>query len=635
MRFKDMPINRKLTLVIVLTSAVTLLLAGAAMIVAEWVISRRAMAERMVVRADLLARYSSAPLSFHREEDVEEVKKSLSALQGDSQMLAARVYDKDQRPFGDYIRAGKAQILPAQPPADGHRFTRDYLEVSYPVTLGEKRIGTIYLQADLSSIYHQMKIHAGIVGLVLLMTVAIASAVSPRLRRPIAEPILALAGVAKRVAENKEYAARAAKHSNDEVGLLTEAFNQMLGEIETTQSSLLKTNESMQTEIIERRRAEGDLRKNEAQLQTIVENLTEGLVVSDLNGQLLHFNRAALELHGFASMDEGLRHMHEFVDTFELSGMDGTVFPVEDWPVARVLRGEKLYDWEVRIRRIQSDWQRIFSYGGTLVRDDDGKPLLAVVTMSDVTERKRAAEEIRQLNAELEQRVVERTAQLQTVNKELEAFSYSVSHDLRAPLRSLDGFSQALLEDCANQLDDEGKDKLQRIRLASQRMGQLIDDLLALSRLTRVEMHREPVDLSKIARETIEEARAADTSREVEVVIADGLLAQGDPQLLRIVLTNLLGNAWKFTGKSPHPRIEVGCEGENGNQAFFVRDNGVGFDMKYAGKLFGAFQRLHAMTDFPGTGIGLATVQRIIHRHGGRIWAESAVDEGTTFRFTV
>ncbi len=250
-------------------------------------------------------------------------------------------------------------------------------------------------------------------------------------------------------------------------------------------------------------------------------------------------------------------------------------------------------------------------------------------------ENARLYHQVQEYATSLEERVAKRTAELLAINKELESFSYSVSHDLRAPLRSIDGFSQALLEDYNEQLDEVGRDYLRRVRKASQRMGQLIDDLLKLSRLTRGEMHRGPVNLSAIAREIAAELRMRDPARNVRFNIADGLVTQGDARLLRIALENLLDNAWKFTGKREKAEITFDATEINGQTTYFVRDNGVGFDMTYANKLFGAFQRLHAAHEFEGTGIGLATVQRIIHRHGGRIWAESTVGQGATFYFTL
>ena len=248
-------------------------------------------------------------------------------------------------------------------------------------------------------------------------------------------------------------------------------------------------------------------------------------------------------------------------------------------------------------------------------------------------ERQKAA--VEELNAELERRVLGRTAELQAANKELESFSYSVSHDLRSPLRSIDGFSKALLEDYSDRLDDEGVGYLRRVRAASQRMGQLIDDLLKLSRITRSEMSREQVDLSAAARAVVGELRKAQPGRRVTCRIAEGVTADGDGRLLRVALENLLSNAWKFTANRQDALIEFGATERDGRPVYFVRDNGAGFDMAYAGKLFGAFQRLHAMTEFEGTGIGLSIVQRVVRRHGGDVWAEAAVGEGATFFFTL
>ncbi|MCH8989019.1 MAG: type IV pili methyl-accepting chemotaxis transducer N-terminal domain-containing protein [Chloroflexi bacterium] len=244
-------------------------------------------------------------------------------------------------------------------------------------------------------------------------------------------------------------------------------------------------------------------------------------------------------------------------------------------------------------------------------------------------------DQLRESYASLEQRVEERTAELAAANQELESFSYSVSHDLRAPLRGVDGFSQALLEDYGDKVDEQGQNYLNRIRAASQRMGQLIDDMLNLSRVTRTEMHREEVDLSSMARTIAAELSQSDPERDVEFVIGEGAVVTGDLPLLRAVMENLLENAWKYTSKHPRAKIEFGITRDDGRPAYFVRDDGAGFDMAYADNLFGAFQRLHGATEFEGTGIGLATVQRILHRHGGSVWAEGAVEKGATFYFTL
>ena len=228
---------------------------------------------------------------------------------------------------------------------------------------------------------------------------------------------------------------------------------------------------------------------------------------------------------------------------------------------------------------------------------------------------------------------MQRNIEIESINKELQAFSYSVSHDLRAPLRAIDGFSLALLEDCQDKLDASGVSYLQRVRAATQRMGELIDDILMLSRVSRAEIRKTGVDLHTLSQSIVTELRDAEPHRKVEIEIESGLSAQGDPALLRVMLENLWSNAWKFTAKCEQARIEVGHAQET--DAYFVRDNGVGYDPTYAGKLFGAFQRLHDASEFPGTGIGLATVARIVHRHGGRVWGESQINQGATFFFTL
>jgi PAS domain S-box-containing protein len=269
------------------------------------------------------------------------------------------------------------------------------------------------------------------------------------------------------------------------------------------------------------------------------------------------------------------------------------------------------------------------------VRDDDGQVYAIGGISTDITERLAVEEKVRKLNADLEIRVRERTADIEASTRELDAFAYSVSHDLRAPLRSLNGFSQALLEDFSDVLDDTGKDYLRRIHRSVRTMGQMIDSLLNLSRATRAELNRRAIDLSALVGEIAAELSAADPGRQVTVKIADNLRCNGDPQLLRLVLRNLLGNARKFSAKTSCARIDVGQVDIDGEDVFFVRDNGAGFDMRYASKLFSAFQRLHSAADFEGTGVGLATVQRIVSRHGGHIFAEAEPGKGATFYFTL
>jgi len=269
------------------------------------------------------------------------------------------------------------------------------------------------------------------------------------------------------------------------------------------------------------------------------------------------------------------------------------------------------------------------------LRDSEGRIIGLVGIGHNITDSKRAEDEIRKLNMELEQRVQERTAELAEANREMEAFSYSVSHDLRTPLRTIDGFSKVILEDYIQQLDPTAQNYFNRIRTASQRMGNLIDDLLKLSHLSRTQFILEDVDLTIQARDILAAFQTVEPQRQVEIILPDKLVVRADAHLMSIALDNLLRNAWKFTGKCEKARIEFGSFIKDGRHIFFVKDNGAGFDMAHVGKLFSAFQRLHPITEYDGTGIGLAIVQRIITRHGGTVWAEGAINQGAVFYFSL
>jgi light-regulated signal transduction histidine kinase (bacteriophytochrome) len=311
---------------------------------------------------------------------------------------------------------------------------------------------------------------------------------------------------------------------------------------------------------------------------------------------------------------------------------DDSSFP--DAILEQAARGDEGFDGEFRVVWPDRSVHHVKAYG-RFVRDAGGEPVRAIGINCDITDRKRAEAEVRQLNAELERRVLDRTAQLEAANAELEAFAYSVSHDLRAPLRHIDGFLELLRQRTAGGLDERSRHYMGIISDSARRMGQLIDDLLSFSRMGRHEMSSRPVDLGELVLEIIRDYGPEVQGRSVRWDIAPLPSVIGDRAMLRLVLVNLLGNALKFTRGRSQAEIEVGWETDGPQTVVFVRDNGVGFDMKYADKLFGVFQRLHRPDDFEGTGIGLANMRRIIQRHGGRTWADGEVDRGATFYFSL
>jgi PAS domain S-box-containing protein len=373
-------------------------------------------------------------------------------------------------------------------------------------------------------------------------------------------------------------------------------------------------------DVTERRRTE----EMHALLASIAES-SDAIINMTLEGIAVTWNNGAAKIYGYSAE--------------EMRGRSISLLFLRDRPnelqaiLERTKRGEIVADYEaVRVRK---DGALVHvSLTVSPIRDTLGEITGALSIARDMTERRRAEEAIRTLNEALEQRVVERTAELEAANKELEAFSYSVSHDLRAPLRAIDGFSRLVLEDHVDDLDAEGRRFLTVIRTNTKKMGDLIDDLLAFSRLGRKGLQRSGVDMTALARSAVDELRD-ESGHPVEVTIEPLAPAMADRSMMRQVFMNLVSNAFKFTRHQPHAAVTIGCHPGGQGTVYFVRDNGVGFDMQYAHKLFGVFQRLHSQEEFEGTGVGLALVQRIIQRHGGRTWAEGKVSEGATIYFTL
>jgi PAS domain S-box-containing protein len=450
---------------------------------------------------------------------------------------------------------------------------------------------SIYQQGQSSLLYFVSLIVA--VGLVFVVAILLL------LERLVLSPLSRLSASVSSIASSGDLSPRVLMKGNDELARLGGEINKMLGALEHSHEAL---------------------RESEEKFKRLVEDMNDGyFVVQDSKVVFANVRSAEMLGHPEAEItnkpEEGLLtpEVIKGLSEMQVGESCGEAAP-QQYEMKLIMRDSTARTVELGARLI--------NYGG--------RPAVSVV-MRDITERRKAEEALAQQAQEL----ARSNNELSAVNKELEAFSYSVSHDLRAPLRSVDGFSKAILEDYADKLDEQGKDYLQRVRAASQRMAQLIDDLLNLSRVTRSDMRCEPVNLSALAQTIAEELKKTQPGRQVEFVIKEGLTVNGDARLLKLVLENLLSNSWKFTAKHTSARIEFGVERPDGKFAYFVRDDGAGFDMAYVEKLFTPFQRLHAPAEFLGTGIGLALVQRIIHRHGGRVWAKGEVEKGATIYFTL
>ncbi|MDQ1708055.1 MAG: two-component system, LuxR family, sensor kinase FixL [Pyrinomonadaceae bacterium] len=391
-------------------------------------------------------------------------------------------------------------------------------------------------------------------------------------------------------------------------------------------------------DITDRKRQEQFLRESEERLQTIIENLHEGLVISDLHGQVPHFNHAGLAMHGFSSKEEGLLKISQFHEFLELSTLDGSVLAVEAWPLARVIAGEVLTDYEVCLRRIDTDWQATFRYNGAIVKAPNGQPL-AFLTITDITKRKRIEAKLKSYSAKLERS-----------NSELQDFAQIASHDLQEPLRKILAFGERLKAKAGEALDAECQDYLQRMFNAAGRMQTLINDLLTFSQVETQAQVFDAVNLGVIAREVSNDLEALIEQSGGRVEIGELPTLAADPVQMRQLLQNLIGNALKYCRAGVPPEVRISSEelteprhaSINNNGALVgkliqvsVADNGIGFDEKYLDRIFNMFQRLHKKGEYEGTGVGLAICRKIVDRHSGTITARSSPGQGTTFVVTM
>jgi PAS domain S-box-containing protein len=604
MKFKDLPIERKLTTIILLTSGTVLLLSCAAFIAHELVTFRRSMINGLDTMAQVVSANSGAALAFNDPPAGTEI---LAGLRADPHIRLAALYDSNGKLFAQFPARQATETFPQIPGRDGIRSKEGHLILFYPVIKDDGRLGTLYLKSDLQPLYDRLSLYAGIVAMILTGALLLAFVLSHWLQKSISQPIIRLAETARLVSENKNYLVRADKLGRDELGQLTEAFNHMLAQIHERDLAVMANQERLKLALRASQTGiwDWDIKSNRMNWDDFTHVLF-GLRQGAFNGtyeqfvSLIHPQDRADVMH---AAEETLRTGREFNVEFQVIWPDGSGHQIAS--------------------------------RGKAIMDATGSPMRMTGVCLDVTERKRAEEEIRTLNAELEQRVLLRTAELTASTREMEAFTYSVSHDLRAPLRHMIAFAEILEEEYTPRLDSAGRDYVHRIMLGARSMSQLVDDLLNLARIGRQALSQQTVDLGEIAEEAIADLKTELGGRTVEWRVNRIPEAECDRVLIKQVFVNLLSNAVKYTRPRKIAVIEVGTSYVKGERVIFVRDNGVGFNMEYADKLFGVFQRLHRADEFEGTGVGLATVDRILQKHGGRIWAEAELDKGATFYFTL
>jgi len=598
-------IQQKLVNVIMITCGAVTLLICIAFFAYEIFTFRQSTLQEIETLGQIISSNSTAALAFDDSKAADEI---LSALKAENHIEAAGLYDKNNNLFSTYPSDLPRKSLPLAPGFVGYRFEDGHVVGVQLVVQAEQVLGSLYIRSNIEILYERFKLYSIAAFLILLGGFVIAYVLSKGLQQRISKPILSLAETAKIVSKEQDYSVRAKKISNDEVGLLTDAFNQMLARIE--KQTL-------------------DLSEGEERMRSVLNSAMMAVIVMDRNGKITDWNLRAEKMFGW-TREEALEK--ELADTIipaslrdrHRAGLQHYVATGKAKVINRLLemtalhRDGREFPIELSISPLKTN--DVLTFCGFI---------------TDITERKQSEEKIKLFNQQLEKRVQERTQELESVNKELESFSYSVSHDLRAPLRAIHGYMNILTDEYTNKFDAEAIRLTTIIMNNTQKMGRLIDDLLAFSQLGRKELIRTQTSMTQMVLNICEEQERLESSRSIEFIVQELPDALVDTVTMRQAWVNLLSNAVKYTRNRENAIIEVGStEGED-EQMYYIKDNGAGFDMLYYDKLFGVFQRLHSQKEFEGTGVGLAIVQRIISRHGGKVWAEGRPDGGATFYFTL
>jgi PAS domain S-box-containing protein len=636
-------VRYKMLLVVIATTATALLIAGAAMVIYDLHSYQEAWVTDMVTQADILGRAGAPALAF---DDRKTAQESLSLLKARPKISAAAIYTAKGTVFASFAQNdAAAAALPALPEADGYRIEGKDLIVFRRIVDNGEILGTVYLRARYELI-ERLQSYLGILSLVIAVSLVAAFALSYWLSSVVTKPILAINDVARRIMDSRDFSLRAAKTTADEIGSLVDGFNGMLAEIGRRAQELEASNRNLEQEMEERRAVEAALRERDARLYRA--QLLAGLahVITAQDGSFESWSETLPQLIGLdaADLPKNTRAWLELVHPD-----DREMFRANS--IGTASSGDRS-EFAYRLRHADGRWLHMRQVIEPAERKNGGREVVRwFSTIQDITAAKQTADDLREseqryreveieaLEARTAQQIAETKAvhadELERKNKELEAFSYSVSHDLRAPLRAVVGFANLLAEEHSSQLDEEARRKLNIVRSEGERMSVLIDDLLAFSRLGRQAIQPKDLDMKALAKGMYDRLSAQNGGTKAEFQLGSLPHAKADRALLEQVWANFLSNALKFSAKRERPVIEVGAVSDGTEHIYFVRDNGAGFDPRYQSKLFGVFQRLHDTAEFAGTGVGLALVQQIINRHGGRVWAEGKPDAGATFYFTL